>query len=146
MDTLTLKAIFEKSPHQRACSIFASVSLHSRVPGILPALSNQRVILSFFKGAIGAGTFIVAAGYAKTASVAVTCMCIGVAASGLMHSGYNVNMLDIAPQYACVLMGLSNTIGTFAGFLSPMMVGYITEDKVSTVNFTRMIEFCISRC
>lgn len=79
---------------------------------------------------MGAGTFILAAGYAKTATVAVTCMCIGVASSGLMHSGYNVNMLDIAPRYACVIMGLTNTVGTVTGFLSPMMVGYITVDKV----------------
>lgn len=79
---------------------------------------------------MGAGTFILAAGYARTATVAVTCMCIGVAASGLMHSGYNVNMLDIAPRYACVIMGLTNTVGTITGFLSPMMVGYITVNKV----------------
>lgn len=84
-----------------------------------------------FPGALGAGTFILAAGYAKSATVAVTCMCVGVAASGLMHSGYNVNMLDIAPRYACVIMGLTNTVGTITGFLSPMMVGFITVNKVS---------------
>ena len=83
-------------------------------------------------GAMGAGTFILAAGYATSAAVAVTCMCIGVAASGLMHSGYNVNMLDIAPRYACVIMGLTNTVGTITGFLSPMMVGFITVNKVSS--------------
>ena len=86
-----------------------------------------------FPGALGAGSFILAAGYAETAMVAVTCMCIGVAASGLMHSGYNVNMLDIAPRYACVIMGLTNTVGTLTGFLSPMMVGFITANKVSSV-------------
>ena len=85
---------------------------------------------------MGAGTFIVAAGYAKTATIAVTCMCIGVAASGLMHSGYNVNMLDIAPRYACIIMGLTNTVGTITGFLSPMMVGFITVNKVSDLYST----------
>lgn len=83
---------------------------------------------------MGAGTFILAAGYAKSATVAVTCMCIGVASSGLMHSGYNVNMLDIAPRYACVIMGITNTVGTIAGFLSPMMVGFITVNKVSLIS------------
>lgn len=80
---------------------------------------------------MGAGIFILAAGYATSATVAVTCMCIGVASSGLMHSGYTVNMLDVAPRYACVIMGLTNTVGTITGFLSPMMVGFITVDKVS---------------
>ncbi|KAK2572965.1 Vesicular glutamate transporter 2 [Acropora cervicornis] len=70
-----------------------------------------------------------AVGYAKSATIAVTCMCIGVASSGLMHSGYNVNMLDIAPRYACVIMGITNTVGTITGFLSPMMVGFITVNK-----------------
>ena len=63
-------------------------------------------------------------------------MCIGVAASGLMHSGYNVNMLDIAPRYACIIMGLTNTVGTITGFLSPMMVGFITVNKVSDLYST----------
>ena len=71
-----------------------------------------------------------AASYASNATTAVVCMCIGVAASGLMHSGFTVNMLDIASEYACVIMGLSNTIGTIPGFLSPMLVGFITVNKV----------------
>ena len=96
----------------------------------------------FFPGAMGAGTFILAAGYAKTATVAVTCMCIGVASSGLMHSGYNVNMLDIAPRYACIIMGLTNTVGTITGFLSPMMVGFITVNKVSNKQFRRYVTVC----
>ena len=83
---------------------------------------------------MGAGTFILAAGYAKSATIAVTCTCIGVASSGLMHSGYNVNMLDIAPRYACVIMGITNTVGTITGFLSPMMVGFITVNKVSLIS------------
>jgi len=92
---------------------------------------------------MGAGTFILAAGYARTATVAVTCMCIGVAASGLMHSGYNVNMLDIAPRYACVIMGLTNTVGTITGFLSPMMVGYITVNKVGFKQIPRGCFKCL---
>ena len=89
---------------------------------------------------MGAGTFILAAGYAKSATIAVTCMCIGVASSGLMHSGYNVNMLDIAPRYACVIMGITNTVGTITGFLSPMMVGFITVNKVSLISL--QTKFC----
>jgi hypothetical protein len=58
-------------------------------------------------------------------------MCVGVASSGLLHSGYNVNMLDVAPSYACIIMGMCNTLGTTAGFLSPMLVGYITANKVN---------------
>ena len=31
-------------------------------------------------------------------------------------AGFNVNHLDIAPRYASILMGISNGVGTFAGW------------------------------
>ena len=86
-------------------------------------------------GALGAGSFILIASYCSRATAAVVFMCIGVAASGLTHSGYTVNMLDIASNYACVIMGLSNTFGTIPGFLSPMLVGFITVNKVNTMEY-----------
>lgn len=70
-------------------------------------------------------------------------MCVGVASSGLLHSGYNVNMLDIAPGYACIIMGLCNTLGTTAGFLSPMLVGYLTANKVQYLQNMRILQINI---
>lgn len=43
----------------------------------------------------------------------------------------SVNHLDIAPQHASVLMGLSNTFATLPGILSPLISGYIVTEKVS---------------
>ena len=40
-----------------------------------------------------------------------------------------MNHLDIAPQYAAILMGVSNTLGTIPGIISPSITGYLTEDK-----------------
>lgn len=57
---------------------------------------------------------------------------LGVACSGFAISGYNVNHLDIAPRYASILMGLSNGIGTIAGFVVPIVIDYMTQEKVST--------------
>jgi len=50
--------------------------------------------------------------------------------SGLLHSGYEVNVLDIAPGLSGIVMGITNTAGTTTGFLSPLFVGYMTENKV----------------
>jgi len=47
--------------------------------------------------------------------------------SGLSISGYMSNHLDIAPDYAGVLMGLSNCAGTIPGFMGPLMVGHFTS-------------------
>ena len=40
-----------------------------------------------------------------------------------------MNHLDVAPQYAAILMGISNTLGTIPGIISPSITGYLVEDK-----------------
>jgi len=80
-------------------------------------------------GAMGAAVLIVIAGYSTTPTMAILSMCVGVALSGLLHSGYEVNILDIAPGLSGIVMGISNTLGTTTGFLSPLLVGVMTENK-----------------
>jgi hypothetical protein len=46
----------------------------------------------------------------------------------------SVNHLDIAPQYASVLMGLSNTFATLPGMISPALTGLIVQNKVNTLS------------
>lgn len=41
------------------------------------------------------------------------------------HSGLYANHQDIAPRYAGVLLGLSNTAGVFAGVISTWFTGVI---------------------
>ena len=41
-----------------------------------------------------------------------------------------MNCTDIAPNYAGTLMGLSMTFGQIAGFLSPIVMGAITDENV----------------
>lgn len=86
--------------------------------------------LFYVIGAMSAAVMIVIAGYSDKPIVAVFSMCIGVALSGLLHSGYEVNVLDVAPGLSGIVMGISNTAGTTTGFLSPLLVGYMTENKL----------------
>jgi ACS family sodium-dependent inorganic phosphate cotransporter len=44
---------------------------------------------------------------------------------------FGVNHLDVAPKYAAILMGISNTVGTIPGILSPALTGAIVHDRVS---------------
>ena len=44
---------------------------------------------------------------------------------------YRVNHLDIAPKHASVLMGIGNTVATLPGVVSPIITGYIVQNKVS---------------
>eukprot|EP00937_MAST-01D_sp_MAST-1D-sp2_P002991 g2991.t1 len=41
------------------------------------------------------------------------------------HSGYWANIIDLSPRYAGVLIGISNTIATFAGVFCNLATGYI---------------------
>ncbi|KAH9488858.1 hypothetical protein Btru_059287 [Bulinus truncatus] len=51
----------------------------------------------------------------------------------VMRWRFNVNHLDIAPRYASILMGLSNSVGTLAGMLCPIVVQAITKDARNDV-------------
>ncbi|KAI9554402.1 hypothetical protein GHT06_019674 [Daphnia sinensis] len=40
--------------------------------------------------------------------------------------GFMLSNIDLAPQYSGVLQGISNTIGTVPGFVSPIVIAYLT--------------------
>lgn len=48
---------------------------------------------------------------------------------------YSINPLDIAPQYASIILGISNTFATIPGIVSPMLAGVIVKNKVSALIF-----------
>jgi len=92
---------------------------------------NITINFFFFPvGALTAGLFILMAGYFKNPDAIISCMCVAGAAAGTVYAGFQVNMLDIAPRNASVVMGLVNAASNTAGFLSPMLVGFITHRKV----------------
>jgi ACS family sodium-dependent inorganic phosphate cotransporter len=75
--------------------------------------------------------FMVAAGYVMTKVAAITCLTVAVGIGGFAWSGFSVNHLDIAPQFAGILMGVSNTFATLPGIISPALVGAIVTDQVT---------------
>ncbi|BES99717.1 MFS transporter, ACS family, solute carrier family 17 (sodium-dependent inorganic phosphate cotransporter), other [Nesidiocoris tenuis] len=88
-------------------------------------------------GFLTRATFLVAAANASTPTAIVTCLTVAVGFGGLSYAGFSVNHLDIAPQYASILMGISNTFATFPGILSPMVTGLIvttgSKDEWQTI-------------
>ncbi|XP_025085593.1 sialin-like isoform X1 [Pomacea canaliculata] len=60
----------------------------------------------------------------------VVLLTVGVAMSGCQYgSGFIINPGDIAPRYAGIIFGISNTFATIPGFLAPTAIGYITSDQ-----------------
>ncbi|XP_076461278.1 sialin-like isoform X2 [Babylonia areolata] len=81
-------------------------------------------------GKVAAGALLIALGYVDCTqpTVAIALLVLAVSIAGFQYSGFLVNHVDIAPQYAGVLFGISNSIAAVTGFLSPVVVGIITEE------------------
>lgn len=45
-----------------------------------------------------------------------------------------MNLYDMAPQYAGMMMGFVNTFGTIPGMISPVVTGYVVQNQVSIHN------------
>ncbi|XP_076334379.1 sialin-like isoform X4 [Tachypleus tridentatus] len=54
---------------------------------------------------------------------------LAMALNGFSFSGYMVNHLDLAPDFAGTLMGLTNGLSEISGFIAPAFVGILTEHK-----------------
>eukprot|EP00741_Cyanophora_paradoxa_P007706 tig00001187_g7455.t1 len=80
-----------------------------------------------------------------TAAVpALLCLTLGLALSSFNLSGLYCNAQDIAPKYAGVLLGISNTAGALPGIVGVALTGYILDTfKSWNVVFYTVIGFYI---
>ncbi|XP_065062832.1 sialin-like [Rhopilema esculentum] len=77
--------------------------------------SGLLIVMSY----MGCGQVIIAVALVTTA--------IGIL--GFNVAGFLINHLDVAPKYAGILQGITNTVATVPGFLGPAVVGILTENK-----------------
>lgn len=73
---------------------------------------------------------LIALGYLECtqSATAVGLLILAVALTAPIFSGYTVNHVDIAPAYAGVLFGISNSVAALTGFVSPVVTGILTPD------------------
>jgi len=62
------------------------------------------------------------------AELAVFLFAIAAGLNTLTVSGCKSSMLDIAPDYAGIVFGISNTISNIPGFIAPTVVGLLLDD------------------
>ncbi|KAF3708010.1 Sialin Membrane glycoprotein SP55 [Channa argus] len=78
-------------------------------------------------GMVGPAVFLVAAGYTGCNYIlAVTFLTISSSLGGVSASGFNINHLDIAPSYAGILLGITNTFATIPGMVGPVIARSLT--------------------
>ncbi|XP_059615197.1 vesicular glutamate transporter 1-like [Phlebotomus argentipes] len=73
--------------------------------------------------------FMILTTVATTPALTITYISLAVGASTFSFAGYLANALDLAPTHASVIHGITNSFGTLAGILAPMITGYIVTDK-----------------
>jgi len=87
-------------------------------------------------GMFGGGLFLIGLSYldCTQTALAVVMLVLAVSMTGFVYSGYFVNHMDIAPQYAGTLMGISNGLAAISGFIAPYVAARVTE-SVSRLNW-----------
>ncbi|KAH3780921.1 sialin-like isoform X2 [Dreissena polymorpha] len=110
---------------QNVSGIFADFL---RRNGYLSTRSTRRTFTFF--GLATPGVIMICiqfAGCNHAAIVVMLCLCL--TAGGFTMGGFQVNHIDLSPNFAGVLMGFSNTFGTIPGFLGPEVVGWLTAKQ-----------------
>ncbi len=64
---------------------------------------------------------------AGSPATAVALLAVAASANGISSAAFGVNHLDVAPTYAGILMGISNTIATIPGIIGVAATGMIVQ-------------------
>lgn len=78
-------------------------------------------------GLLGGAAFFILAMFATTPMTALACMCGALGLSSLTCAGFAVNHLEIAPDHADVLWGITNTAGTLPGIVGVIITGVLLD-------------------
>ncbi len=78
-------------------------------------------------GLLGSASFLLAAQDVQSANVGMGLMCGALGFLALTWSGFVPNHLDLAPRYADVLMGVTNTAGTIPGIIGVVITGWLVD-------------------
>ena len=95
---------------------------------------GRKVMLPYFivTGYLIPACLMVSTSYVgcESTTLAVVLFSLALGASNLNMASYQVNHLDIAPRFAGVLMGITNSAGTIPGIVGPYVVGVLTDNQV----------------
>lgn len=60
--------------------------------------------------------------------IAIAVLVIAVASNIAIYCGHNVNHMDLSPNFAGALMGITNTVANICSILAPLITGYVVKD------------------
>ncbi|KAG5892098.1 hypothetical protein JTB14_008069 [Gonioctena quinquepunctata] len=95
---------------------------------------NRTKIRKIFtcSGFIVQGAFIMMAASFSSPLETTICLIMATGFGGTAITGFYVNILEVAPKYAAIILGFCNTIGSSPGIISPILAGYIVVDEMNS--------------
>jgi len=78
-------------------------------------------------GLVGSATFLLLVRDAGDATTAMWLMSGALGLTACTWAGFTPNHLEIAPRYADVLLGLTNTFGTLPGIIGVAVTGWLVD-------------------
>jgi MFS family permease len=92
------------------------------------------VIFQFPTGLILNGLFVIGLAFAGCHVIlAVVLLTISLMLHGAVSSGALASVVDISPNFAGVSLGINSSFSVFTGFVSPLIVGYLTFGRQSSI-------------
>nr|CAH7739832.1 unnamed protein product [Callosobruchus chinensis] len=88
---------------------------------------------------IGQGFFMLGLAYSGCDKFkAIVFLTLAIAVHGAVSTGPLASIVDISPNYASVILGIINTIVASVGVLTPMVVGYLTYQNQTVVQWQKV--------
>lgn len=114
---------------------YLNMFLFSNIGGVVADHLITRRILSVTMtrkllntvGFVVASVALMALPLFRTANGVVLCSSVALGFLALGRAGFAVNHMDVAPRYAGIVMGVSNTAGTLAGIVGVDLTGRLLE-------------------
>ncbi|XP_023222173.1 sialin-like [Centruroides sculpturatus] len=73
--------------------------------------------------------------------ISISFFTLAMSLNGFINSGFFVSIIDIAPDFAGTLVGITATIAAIPGFLAPIFIGYLTEHEQTVKNWSIIYYF-----
>lgn len=111
-------------------SIFVSYWSKYLIQSEIISTLNARKLFNTLGMCIPAFSLVILSFVSNNILVAIILFSLALGFTGAVNASIYISPLDIAPNYAGAISGLSNFIGTSSSILAPLSFGYIVTDTV----------------
>ncbi|KAG8330870.1 hypothetical protein J6590_053324 [Homalodisca vitripennis] len=87
-------------------------------------------VLNVVQGLWGGAAAFIGLKFTSDSTTAMIVLTITIASGAAIYNGFLSNHLDLAPNFAGLLMGISCTFSNSTAIFAPMAAGFIVKDQV----------------